>query len=134
MLHLLTYPLPCHCNRPKFSCFGFRGFVGWISGISMIFCLFVDSPQAWRCRSRISLFPIVGCLGFAFGFIGYIGFALGYILHGHFAYSMSCIFGKLMHQRSILAIWKKFQCITRGVRILLANCTQLSATSETLSH
>ena len=50
-----------------------------------------------------------------------------------FAYSMPPIFGKLMHQRLILAIWKKFQCIPRGVRILLANCTQLCATSETLT-
>ena len=42
-----------------------------------------------------------------------------------FAYSMSYIFGKLMHQRSIQAIWKQFQCILWGVRVLLANCTQL---------
>ena len=43
-------------------------------------------------------------------------------------------YGKLMHQRSILAIWKQFQCILRGVRLLLAHCSEFSATSETLSY
>ena len=42
--------------------------------------------------------------------------------------------GKLMHQRSISANWKEFQCILRGVRLLLANCSEFSATSETLSY
>ena len=51
-----------------------------------------------------------------------------------FANRMSNIFGKLMHQRSIQVIWKQFQCTLRGVRILLANCSELSATSETLSY
>ena len=41
---------------------------------------------------------------------------------------------KIRHQRWILAIRKPFQCILRGVRVLLANQTQLSATSETLSY
>ena len=36
------------------------------------------------------------------------------------AYSMSPIFGKLMHQRSISALRKQFWCILRGVRLLLA--------------
>ena len=36
-----------------------------------------------------------------------------------------------MHQRSILAIRKPFQCIQRGVRVLLANQT---TTSKTLSY
>ena len=47
---------------------------------------------------------------------------------------MSYIFGKLMHQRLILAIRKPFWCILRGVRFLLANRTLISTTSQTFSY
>ena len=49
-------------------------------------------------------------------------------------YSVWYISGKLMYQRSIWYIWKQFQCILRGVRVLLANCKWFSATSETSSY
>ena len=47
---------------------------------------------------------------------------------------MPYIFGKLWHLAIIWAIRKAFQCILQGVRILLANHTQISPTSENDSY
>ena len=47
---------------------------------------------------------------------------------------MSYRFGKLWHLAIIWAIRKSFQCILQGVRILLANHTRLSPTSENDSY
>ena len=47
---------------------------------------------------------------------------------------MPYIFGKLWHLAIIWAIRKAFQCILQGVRILLANHTRISPTSENDSY
>ena len=47
---------------------------------------------------------------------------------------MPYIFGKLWHLAIIWAIRKAFQCILQGVRILLANHTWISPTSENDSY
>ena len=47
---------------------------------------------------------------------------------------MSYRFGKLWHLAIIWALRKAFQCILQGVRILLANHTRLSSTSENESY
>ena len=47
---------------------------------------------------------------------------------------MPYIFGKLWHLAIIWAIRKAFQCILKGVRILLANHTRISPTSENDSY
>ena len=47
---------------------------------------------------------------------------------------MPYIFGKLWHLAIIWAIRKAFQCILQCVRILLANHTRISPTSENDSY
>ena len=47
---------------------------------------------------------------------------------------MPYIFGKLWHLAIIWAIRKAFQCILQGVRILLANHTRISPTSDNESY
>ena len=47
---------------------------------------------------------------------------------------MPYIFGKLWHLAIIWAIRKAFHCILQGVRILLANHTRISPTSENDSY
>ena len=47
---------------------------------------------------------------------------------------MPYIFGKLWHLALIWAIRKAFQCILQGVRILLANHTRISPTSDNESY
>ena len=47
---------------------------------------------------------------------------------------MPYIFGKLWHLAIIWALRKAFQCILQGVRILLANHTRISPTSENDSY
>ena len=47
---------------------------------------------------------------------------------------MPYIFGKLWHLAIIWAIRKAFQCILQGIRILLANHTRISPTSENDSY
>ena len=47
---------------------------------------------------------------------------------------MPYIFGKLWHLAIIWPIRKAFQCILQGVRILLANHTRISPTSDNESY
>ena len=47
---------------------------------------------------------------------------------------MPYIFGKLWHLARIWAIRKAFQCILQGVRVLLANHTRISPTSDNDSY